>query len=211
MSQYRAQGSYLYPPILHSTLEAIAFWESVEIPDKVCDEVARQYDTQWQAVIDFLPLQMWQHAVRAEREADGEDVSEEAHQQFVDEWRAKLTVRPTVLDPRDVRAAAKVIGLVSAKKALPEAERHHIDDHQVETTDGYTSVRDYNLGMGLAFFGATVTDPATYRTDVMGELAQIRILLEQVNTNVDTTREDLDGVVRYVGQQLVDMIAATAR
>lgn len=204
------QGSYLYPPILHNAAEAIAFWENVEIPDEVCDQVASQYVAQWKAVTDYLPGQMWDYGFRAQREAAGEDVSDDAREQFIAEWTDKFASRPEVLDPRDARVAAKVIGMTATKQALPEDERRYIDDYPVETTKGITTVRDYNLGQGLAYFGASISDPSTYRKDIDGELAKIRMLLEQVNSNVDETRDATDGVVRHVGTQLVDMIEAAA-
>ena len=204
-------GSYLYPPILHNAAEAIAFWENVEIPDEVCDKVASQYVAQWQAVTNFLPLQMWQYGFREQREARGEDVSEAAHQQFVDEWRAKFASRPDHLDPRDVRVAAKVIGMTATKRTLPEDEQRYIDDYEIETTTGITTVRDYNLDQGLAYFGSSISDPSTYRKDIDGELAKIRLLLEEVKGDVGESRDATDGVVRHVGEQLVDMIEAAGR
>jgi hypothetical protein len=204
-------GSYLYPPILHNAAEAIAFWENVEIPDEVCDKVASQYVAQWRAVTEYLPGQMWDYGFRAQREAAGEDVSEEARNRFVDEWSDKFAARPEVMDPRDVRVAAKVIGMIATKQTLPDEERRYIDNYEVETTNGLTTVRDYNLDQGLAYFGTAVTDPSTYRKDIDGELARLRVLLEEVKGEVGESREATDGVVRHVGEQLVDMIALSAQ
>lgn len=168
------QGSFLFPPILHSAAEAIAFWESAEIPDTVCMNTSGEYVAQWAATVEEFPQALWDNQCgrawdRANpRPADPaqadqwEERRQVAGETFIREQTERLKARPEYLEPRDVRQMCKVIGLNGSRRSLPESERELINEHPIELTTGTTTVAQANNDYGLGQFAYRVRDPVVY-------------------------------------------------
>lgn len=200
------QGSFLFPPILRNAEEAIAFYEHVEIPDEVCQKVRSEYEAQWQVAVDYGPEGVWE-LVRVEREKDGLPADDQARAEFVVEWRQKMRDRPETLDVRDVRAAARVIGLAAAASHLPEEDRNAVAVHPIETTGGDLTTREYHRSLGLAYISNAVTDPDSYKeVDAEEILAALQDMEDRVGQRLNTIHAELDETVRETGATVIDVI-----
>lgn len=219
------RGSFLYPPILHTAAEAIAFWESVDIPDDVLQKTASAYVAQWATVTQHGARLYWENRFEREWEAESPqpadrsrmeawlDAKNRAQVAFENQWSETLRNRPEYLDPRDVRQVAKVVGLIGTPLSDP-AERAVMRDHPIELTTGWTTVGDVNLITGAPYFGDAVQNPANYMTGVDDQriadivakaLEQQRQVLRtefgQVNDNIVAAVGAITGVDETKGRR----------
>lgn len=179
------QGSFLFPPIVHTAAEAIAFWERVEIPDEICMKAQSWYVSDFQRAVDEGPESawldgdgplVWQYYEPRHPRPDPADTAATAAweaeknawgEKFCEDLREALRSRPEYIDPRDVRQFAKVIGLIGAANTLPEAEAEKVrHEHMVELTDGPDTVFNINLRRGLFGFGEALRNPHNFDPDI---------------------------------------------
>lgn len=175
------QGSFLFPPIVHTAEEAIAFWENVDIPDEICMKASAWYVADFQRVVDQGPDGLWIDGQGPvvwaywEIENPRPDASDEvataaweAEKQqwgarFVAELRETLRNRPQYIDPRDVRQFVKTIGLVGSANTLPADEAYRLrHGHLIELTTGTDTMWNTNLNNGLFGFGEALRNPANF-------------------------------------------------
>lgn len=190
------RGSFLYPPILHTAREAIAFWESVDIPDEVLQKTASAYVAQWAVVSQNAAHFYWDDRFESEWEAENPqptdrgrmeawlDAKNRAQVAFENHWTETLRARPEYLDPRDVRQVAKAVGLLGTPIADPE-ERALMRAHPIELTTGWSTVGEVNLVSGAPYFGGTILNPANYSAEDDKRIADIVArALEQERANL---------------------------
>lgn len=175
------QGSFLYPPIVHTAEEAVAFWENVEIPDEICMKASAWYVGDFQRVIDEGPEGLWIDGrgpaawayweVQNPRPDESDPAAVAAWEaqkaafgaEFVNGLRETLRSRPQHLDPRDVRQFVKTIGLVGSANTLSAAEAEKIrHGHYIELTTGTDTVWNTNLNNGLFGFGEALRNPGNF-------------------------------------------------
>lgn len=135
-------GSYLYPPVLHTAVEAIAYFEQVEIPDRVMEQASARHQYETKNPPDAERLRAMRKAIGAEydrRYPHGGGPDREAYIDDVLDSGEGMD-RPDALNPPDARAVAKVAGLWIATTHLEGEEFERVLDHQVETTQGWRSV-----------------------------------------------------------------------
>lgn len=215
------QGSFLFPPIVHTAAEAIAFWERVEIPDEICMKAQSWYVSDFQRAVDEGPESVWldgdgplvwQYYEPRHPRPDAADTAATAAweaeknawgEKFCEDLRETLRSRPEYIDPRDVRQFAKVIGLIGAANTLPEAEAEKVrHEHMVELTDGPDTVFNINLRRGLFGFGAALRNPRNFDPDKQRD-DQVLAIAYALGLNADEQRATLLGEFANVNDNLV--------
>lgn len=222
------QGSFLFPAILEDAKQTIAFFERVEISDDVCMKVSSSYVASREVTQRSDETEWWDDAEKPFRERNGIDVSDRARDEYLVEARDAWTNLPEYLDPRDARAAAKVIGMMkSAAGNLDRAERDVVGSHLVATTTGPVPARDLFRNWGLGAFENAIVDPSAYdqdaklrqfaaelsgqvaagdertRAEIAEELAKTRA---EISREAEETRTYVDGSLHQTGSAIIDAI-----
>lgn len=223
------QGSFLFPPIMTTRDEVVAFYEHVEIPDEVLMKIASNYVANRQELKPVNARIWWVENERSFRaDYSGADVSDEARDAYVAKLEETWSSLPDYLDPRDARAAAKAIGIARAAQSISDAQEWTATWlHEVETTKGPASVHDLTRDWGLYRFSDIVTNPVAYdpearMRELVAEMRQgfaadveqvasraaqeIAHVREAVSRQAAETRRHVDNSLNQTGQAIISAI-----
>lgn len=210
-------GSFLYPPILHDADTAILFWENEDIPDEVLHKCSSLYVAHWAATADYGAASLWEENLGPDweaahpaptdpsRRAAWEAERERARDAFVPDLNEALRNRPEVLDPRDVRQAAKAIGLIGAAQTLPPEQAEIVRRHPIELTTGIHTVREVNLRLGLFDFGNALRYPGNYQSqgDAGRDERMAVAILTAVQAAVGSSQREILGEIGKVNDNVI--------
>ncbi len=199
------KGSYLFHDVLGSADAVVAFYDTVDIPDEVCMKLTEHYAAARASGTRGYPDFLWDNSERPMRDRAGRDTSEEARRAFVDEYELHLNNLPATLDPRDVRVAAKVIGMNDAARYLRAPEDSMVRATLVHTTNGDKTVREVFREWGLGMFSPTIVDPETYRADQITR-HDLQQVTQQLQRETENLREHIDNSLHQTGSAIIDAI-----